>query len=173
MCCAILFPAGPEAVQRQPSEDMKDLEFPDVLEFIQGMCLTSLFRKVPLFPSLILMPLHHQEEKAKISAFNRIYSVLCAVQYYSLQGLRQCYVSLWKTWKLEFPEVLEFNQVRGAPEYPIAHNPSSYLTRCMFYTQIFHFSRVSRLWRPIWVPYPLPYPDPSLFTPLSTSSQDE
>ena len=36
MCCAILFPAGPEAVQRQPSEDMKDLEFPDVLEFIQN-----------------------------------------------------------------------------------------------------------------------------------------
>ena len=33
MCCAILFPAGPEAVQRQPSEDMKDL---DVLEFIQN-----------------------------------------------------------------------------------------------------------------------------------------
>ena len=36
MCCAILFPAGPEAVQRQPSEDMKDLEFADVLEFIQN-----------------------------------------------------------------------------------------------------------------------------------------
>jgi len=52
-----------------------------VLEFIQGMCLTSLFRKVPLFPSLILMPFHHQEEKAKISAFNRIYSVfnMCCI----------------------------------------------------------------------------------------------
>ena len=36
MCCAILFPAGPEAVQGQPSKDMKDLEFPDVLEFIQN-----------------------------------------------------------------------------------------------------------------------------------------
>ena len=39
----------------------------------------------------------HLWGKAKISAFNRRYSVLCAVQYYSLQGLRQCYVSLWKT----------------------------------------------------------------------------
>ena len=36
MCCAILFPAGPEAVLRQPSEDMKDLGFPDVLGFIQN-----------------------------------------------------------------------------------------------------------------------------------------
>ena len=94
-------------------------ELQEVLEFIQGMCLTSLFRKVPLFPSLILMPLHHQEEKAKISAFNRIYSVLCAVQYYSLQGLRQCNVGLEDMKDLEFPDVLEFiqNQVRCAPEY--------------------------------------------------------
>ena len=61
MCCAILFPAGPEAVQRQPSEDMKDFEFPDVLGFIQ-------------------------------------------------------------------------NQARDAPEYVLlAHNPYSYLTRCIIY----------------------------------------
>ena len=49
--------------------EVQVFELQEVLEFIQGMCLTSLFRKVPLFPSLILMPLHHQEEKAKISAF--------------------------------------------------------------------------------------------------------
>ena len=58
--------------------EVQVFELQEVLEFIQGMCLTSLFRKVPLFPSLILMPLHHQEEKAKISAFNRI------IQYYVL-----------------------------------------------------------------------------------------
>ena len=81
------------------------------------MCRTSIFRKVPLFPSLILMPFHHQEVKAKISAFqSKIFSITCCSIL--LQGLRQCYVSLWRIWKsFECPEVLKFNQVRGAPEY--------------------------------------------------------
>ena len=59
----------------------------------KSMCLTSIFRKVPLFPSLILMPFHHLEEKAKISAFqSKIFSITCCSIL--LQGLRQCYVSL-------------------------------------------------------------------------------
>ena len=88
------------------------------------MCLTSIFRKVPLFPSLILMPFHHQEVKAKISAFqSKIFSITCCSIL--LQGLRQCYVSLWRIWKsVECLEVLEFNQVRGAPEYT-RYNPLS------------------------------------------------
>ena len=97
MCCAILFPAGPEAVLRQPLEDMK-------------ACVSG---------------------------------------------------GAW------------VQPGEGCTWIPLAHNPSSYMTRCMFYIQIFYFSRVSWLRRPSWVPYPLPYPDPSLFTPLSTSSQDE
>ena len=57
------------------------------------MCLTSILRKVPLFPSLLLMP--HQEGKAKISAFqSKIFSITCCSIL--LQGLRQCYVSLWR-----------------------------------------------------------------------------
>jgi len=48
----------------------------------------------------------------------------------------------------ECPEVLEFNQ-------------------------IFDLSRVSWLRRSSCVPYPLPFSDPSLSTPLSTSSQDD
>ena len=97
MCCAILFPAGPEAVLRQPLEDMK-------------ACVSG---------------------------------------------------GAW------------VQPGEGCTWIPLAHNPSSYMTRCMFYIQIFYFSRFSWLRRPSWVPYPLPYPDPSLFTPLSTSSQDE
>ena len=88
MCCAILFPAGPEAVLCQPLENMK--------AWVSGGAW--------------------------------------------VQPGEGC------TWT------------------PLAHNPSSYMTRCMFCIQIFYFSRVSWLRRPSWVPYPLPYPDPSLFT---------
>ena len=86
MCCAILFPAGPEAVLRQPLEDMK--------AWVSGGAW--------------------------------------------VQPGEGC------TWT------------------PLAHNPSSYMTRCMFYIQVFYFSRVSWLRRPSWVPYPLPYPDQRL-----------
>ena len=76
------------------------------------MCRTSIFRKVPLFPSLILMPFHHQEEKAKISAIQSE-----DIQYYVLLNiiagpeavLRQ---PLEDMKVFECPEVLEFNQVR-------------------------------------------------------------
>ena len=63
------------------------------------------------------MPFHHQEEKAKISVFS-----IEDIQYYVLFNiiagpeavLRQ---PLEDTKVFECPEVLEFNQVRGAPEY--------------------------------------------------------
>ena len=35
---------------------------------------------------------------ATILAFDRKCSTWCAVQYLPLQGLRQCYINLWRTW---------------------------------------------------------------------------
>ena len=36
---------------------------------------------------------------AFLLAFDRKCSTLCAVQYLPLQGLRQCYINLWRTWR--------------------------------------------------------------------------
>ena len=36
---------------------------------------------------------------ATILAFDRKCSTWCAVQYLPLQGLRQCYINLWRTWR--------------------------------------------------------------------------
>ena len=55
------------------------------------MCLTSIFRKVPLFPSLILMPFHRQEEKAKISGFvSNIFSITWQRESFSFLWLWCC-----------------------------------------------------------------------------------
>jgi len=98
------------------------------------MCLTSIFRKVPLFPSLILMPFHHQEEKAKISAFqSKIISITCCSKL--LQGLRQCYVSLWRIWKS-----LSVRKCLSSTRYSISVGSHG----CG--------------WRSSWVPYPLSLP---------------